>query len=78
MNIRMAAILGFVGAGGLGQLLYFELSLFHHAQASTVIIAMLILSIAVDQASAEWHLLKLFWVPLAAHIISREMALFHQ
>jgi phosphonate transport system permease protein len=35
MNIRMAAILGFVGAGGLGQLLYFELSLFHHAQAST-------------------------------------------
>lgn len=52
MNIRMAAILGFVGAGGLGQLLYFELSLFHHAQASTVIIAMLFLSIAVDQASA--------------------------
>lgn len=52
MNIRMAAILGFVGAGGLGQLLYFELSLFHYAQASTVIIAMLGLSIAVDQASA--------------------------
>lgn len=52
MNIRMAAILGFVGAGGLGQLLYFELSLFHHTQASTVIIAMLILSIAVDQTSA--------------------------
>jgi phosphonate transport system permease protein len=52
MNIRMAAILGFVGAGGLGQLLYFELSLFHHAQASTVIIAMLALSIAVDQTSA--------------------------
>ncbi|WP_265945113.1 phosphonate ABC transporter, permease protein PhnE [Dechloromonas sp. A34] len=52
MNIRMAAILGFVGAGGLGQLLYFELSLFHHAQASTVIIAMLALSVAVDQASA--------------------------
>lgn len=52
MNIRMAAILGFVGAGGLGQLLYFELSLFHYAQASTVIIAMLALSIAVDQCSA--------------------------
>jgi phosphonate transport system permease protein len=52
MNIRMAAILGFVGAGGLGQLLYFELSLFHYAQASTVIIAMLILSIGVDQGSA--------------------------
>jgi len=52
MNIRMAAILGFVGAGGLGQLLYFELSLFHYAQASTVIAAMLLLSIAVDQTSA--------------------------
>ncbi|MDZ4316504.1 MAG: phosphonate ABC transporter, permease protein PhnE [Azonexus sp.] len=52
MNIRMAAILGFVGAGGLGQLLYFELSLFHYAQASTVIIAMLLLSFAVDQTSA--------------------------
>ncbi len=52
MNIRMAAILGFVGAGGLGQLLYFALSLFHYAQASTVIIAMLLLSMAVDQASA--------------------------
>lgn len=52
MNIRMAAILGFVGAGGLGQLLYFELSLFHYAQASTVIAAMLLLSMAVDQASA--------------------------
>lgn len=52
MNIRMAAILGFVGAGGLGQLLYFELSLFHYAQASTVIGAMLLLSIAVDRTSA--------------------------
>jgi len=52
MNIRMAAILGFVGAGGLGQLLYVELSLFHHAAASTVIMAMLLLSMVVDQSSA--------------------------
>jgi phosphonate transport system permease protein len=58
MNIRMAAILGFVGAGGLGQLLYVELSLFHYAQASTVIIAMLALSMAVDQASA-WLRIKM-------------------
>ncbi len=53
MNIRMAAILGFVGAGGLGQLLYFELSLFHYAEACTVIAAMLLLSIVVDAASSE-------------------------
>ena len=52
MNIRMAAILGFVGAGGLGGLLYYSLSLFHEAQASTVIIAMLAMAIAVDGASA--------------------------
>ena len=52
INIRMAAILGFVGAGGLGQLLYVELSLFHYAQASTVIAAMLMLSIVVDFSSA--------------------------
>jgi phosphonate transport system permease protein len=53
MNIRMAAILGFVGAGGLGQLLYVKLSLFHYAEASTVILAMLALSVAVDQTSAR-------------------------
>lgn len=51
INIRMAAILGFVGAGGLGQQLYFELSLFHSAQACTVIIAMLLLSTAADHIS---------------------------
>jgi len=52
INIRMAAILGFVGAGGLGQMLYFELSLLHQAQACTVIIAMLVLAAIVDGASA--------------------------
>ena len=52
MNIRMAAILGFVGAGGLGQLLYFKLSLFQYSESSTVIAAMLLLSMAVDAASA--------------------------
>lgn len=51
MNIRMAAILGFVGAGGLGQMLHYTLSLFHTAQAGTVIVAMLLLSAAVDAAS---------------------------
>jgi phosphonate transport system permease protein len=52
MNIRMAAILGFVGAGGLGQMLYYELSLFHQAQACTIIVAMLLLSVLVDAGSA--------------------------
>jgi len=52
MNIRIAAILGFVGAGGLGQLLYVALSLMDYPQACTVIAAMLVLSVLVDQASA--------------------------
>ena len=50
-NIRMASVLGFVGAGGLGQMLYVSLSLFQEAQASTVIIAMLLLVLAVDALS---------------------------
>jgi phosphonate transport system permease protein len=52
MNIRMAAILGFVGAGGLGQMLYYALSLFHQSQACSVILAMLLLVLLVDGASA--------------------------
>lgn len=50
-NIRMASVLGFVGAGGLGQMLYTTLSLFQEAQASTVIIAMLVLVLVVDAFS---------------------------
>ena len=52
MNVRMAAVLGFVGAGGLGQMLYYELSLLREARACTVIIAMLALVILIDAASA--------------------------
>lgn len=50
-NIRMASVLGFVGAGGLGQMLYVSLSLFQEAQASTVILAMLVLVFGVDALS---------------------------
>ncbi|MBB4820356.1 phosphonate transport system permease protein [Pseudomonas alcaligenes] len=50
-NIRMASVLGFVGAGGLGQMLYVSLSLFQEAQASSVILAMLALVFAVDALS---------------------------
>ena len=53
MNIRMAAVLGFVGAGGLGQMLYFHLSLFQQAQAATVLIVMFALVVLVDGASAR-------------------------
>ena len=51
MNIRMATVLGFVGAGGLGQMLYFHLSLFQQAQSATVLLAMFVLVVAVDSVS---------------------------
>ncbi|WP_217474981.1 phosphonate ABC transporter, permease protein PhnE [Stutzerimonas stutzeri] len=58
-NIRMASVLGFVGAGGLGQKLYMSLSLFQEAQASTVILAMLLMVLAVDALSG-WARMR--WV----------------
>lgn len=50
-NIRAAAVLGVVGAGGLGQMLKFHLSLFQMQQAASVVLAMLILVAVVDAAS---------------------------
>jgi phosphonate transport system permease protein len=51
-NIRAATILGVVGAGGLGQMLYMSLSLFQQPQAMSVILAMLFLVVLVDALSA--------------------------
>ena len=50
-NIRAAAVLGVVGAGGLGQMLKYHLSLFQMPSAATVVIAMLVLVALVDAAS---------------------------
>ncbi len=50
-NIRAAAVLGIVGAGGLGQLLAFHLALFQMSRTATVLVAMLALVAVVDFAS---------------------------
>jgi len=50
-NIRAAAILGVVGAGGLGQLLAFHMGLFQMGKTATVLGAMLLLVAAVDALS---------------------------
>jgi phosphonate transport system permease protein len=50
-NIRAAAILGVVGAGGLGQLLAFHLGLFQMSKTATVLAAMLLLVALVDALS---------------------------
>jgi phosphonate transport system permease protein len=55
MNIRMAAVLGFVGAGGLGQMLYYHLSIFQQARASTALLATFVLVLAVDALSGRWR-----------------------
>ena len=50
-NIRAAAILGVVGAGGLGQLLSFHMGLFQMGKTATVLGAMLLLVGMVDAVS---------------------------
>ncbi|KQW43548.1 MULTISPECIES: phosphonate ABC transporter, permease protein PhnE [unclassified Roseateles] len=50
-NIRAAAVLGVVGAGGLGQLLSFHMGLFQMDKTATVLLAMLVLVALVDAAS---------------------------
>ena len=50
-NIRAAAILGVVGAGGLGQMLSFHLALFQMGKSGTVIGAMLVMVLVVDALS---------------------------
>ncbi len=50
-NIRAAAILGVVGAGGLGQLLAFHMGLFQMGETGTVLLAMLLLVAVVDAVS---------------------------
>ncbi|MDG0854396.1 phosphonate ABC transporter, permease protein PhnE [Roseateles puraquae] len=50
-NIRAAAVLGVVGAGGLGQMLAFHMGLFQMHKTATVLMAMVLLVALVDGAS---------------------------
>jgi phosphonate transport system permease protein len=50
-NIRAAAVLGVVGAGGLGQMLAFHMGLFQMGETSSVLIAMMALVALVDLLS---------------------------
>lgn len=52
VNIRVAAVLGFVGAGGLGQRIHIAISLFFENQLLTLIIAIYVLVTIVDYFSA--------------------------
>lgn len=50
-NIRAAAVLGVVGAGGLGQLLAFHMGLFHMNKTASILGAMLLMVALVDVLS---------------------------
>ena len=50
-NIRAAAVLGVVGAGGLGQLLAFHMGLFQMGKTATILAAMLLMVAIVDGLS---------------------------
>ncbi|WP_372525592.1 phosphonate ABC transporter, permease protein PhnE [Piscinibacter sp.] len=54
-NIRAAAVLGVVGAGGLGQMLYYHLGLFQMRETATVLLGMIALVALVDAMSALWR-----------------------
>jgi phosphonate transport system permease protein len=50
-NIRAAAVLGVVGAGGLGQMLAYHMGLFQMGETSSILIAMVLLVAIVDALS---------------------------
>ncbi|MBL8067390.1 MAG: phosphonate ABC transporter, permease protein PhnE [Armatimonadetes bacterium] len=52
-NIRTAATLGLVGAGGIGVELLSALRTFHEDQASTIIVLVVVLVIVIDMASTH-------------------------
>ncbi len=58
VNIRVAAILGFVGAGGLGQQMHISISLFLESRLATLALATFILVNVVDLVSG-WMRRKL-------------------
>ena len=52
VNIRAAAIIGVVGAGGIGRDIYVAISLFHYQQLMTLLLMTLIIVTLVDYLSA--------------------------
>jgi phosphonate transport system permease protein len=51
VNIRASAVLGVVGAGGIGTLLHVSLGLFHHHRTLTLLLVILAMVTAVDLLS---------------------------
>ena len=51
INVRAASILGFVGAGGIGQELYFAIRQFLYTEISAIVILIIITVSIIDMTS---------------------------
>jgi phosphonate transport system permease protein len=51
-NVRMAAVLGLVGAGGIGLALHDTLRLFDYGQSSALILVILTTIVSIDISSS--------------------------
>jgi phosphonate transport system permease protein len=51
-NVRMASVLGLVGAGGIGLALYDTMRMFNYGQSAALIIVILVTILIIDYASA--------------------------
>jgi len=52
-NIRSAAVLGLIGAGGIGFIMKSDFSLFQYPQAATTVLVLIVLVMLVDYTSAR-------------------------
>ncbi len=52
-NIRVALVLGMVGAGGLGVELFTQMRAFHYQKAAAILVIMLVVITIIDRASAN-------------------------
>ena len=52
-NVRMATVIGLVGAGGIGQELKGRYDLYDYGHVATVLIAIFVLVFALDQISSR-------------------------
>jgi phosphonate transport system permease protein len=53
VNVRGAAVIGFVGAGGIGQELIVAIRQFHYSDVSAILLMLLVCVVAID-AGSEW------------------------
>jgi phosphonate transport system permease protein len=52
-NVRMATVIGLVGAGGIGQELKGRYDLYNYSHVATILIAIFVLVFALDQVSSR-------------------------